>query len=656
METISQTEEQELEELLLQEMEEDAEQTQEQELRESFELQEEAEEQVELSTEVPPDIIEQFGEGNWEFDQQDIRRYKFDFEKKEQFDEDGVSLTQTLREDTENPFIGMHEDIIASWSVGEAAYIPYTQETESGIEQYVTKSWVEADGTVVSVTWKRELEKQELEDFNEEEHTELILNEEEDGTARLEFVEEQEEAHEDILFVENRAEAVEVENHEEMEEEIHEEMEEVVETSQVTDEIFEFVGVEQIIEEPRAVENIVTEPFPDQKKEVEEQDETEPLTVAEPEEQEEYSQEIKSFEETGISIVEVDKSEIKTKEIEARTTDKTENTEEIVEKQKEEIKIEKTAEETGISIVESEESEFMIKETVRTADTTDEQMNTDEAAETGTRTTESPEKTEFTEREKEKLKEKVEENIKEIVEIKSEIKLVPDTKEDESVQEKPRHAPEERGIKRVEGETESKPIERQHETPRTVPQEKPQPQRAEIQTTNEVQEIRFTPLNIEAEKITITRVESSFVKTSEDKKEEPIQKEIIVEQKVRTTESTDKTEHTEEAAEKQKEKIKLEKEESSFVKATEGKMEKIIENKKEENFEEKLERKSTENFRKIDIQKPIHIKMNNNGNRRISGAEIINRLFGYKPQALVDDEGSIIETNNLRHSAAATRN
>lgn len=112
--------------------------------------------------EVPPEIIQEFGEGQWSKTYQERGETTFDFMTGEMMSKDGnFSLTKHIKENATEQQAALHEQIIKNWieSTGAAQLIAFNETKENIIVVHVTKTWVEAEGQIVSETWSKTTEK-----------------------------------------------------------------------------------------------------------------------------------------------------------------------------------------------------------------------------------------------------------------------------------------------------------------------------------------------------------------------------------------------------------------------------------------------------------------------------------------------------------------
>lgn len=120
-------------------------------------------------TEIPLEVIGEFGDGQWNKTYEEHGETAFDFRTGEMMSRDGsVSLTQQIRESASEQQAELHEQVIKNWmeSSGGAQLIAFNEATENGVIVHVTRTWVEADGRVASETWSKAV-KEEVEELEQ---------------------------------------------------------------------------------------------------------------------------------------------------------------------------------------------------------------------------------------------------------------------------------------------------------------------------------------------------------------------------------------------------------------------------------------------------------------------------------------------------------
>ena len=115
------------------------------------------------STEVPPEIVAEFGQGLWSKTYEERGENTFDFSTGEMMSKNGsISLTLLIRESATGQQAAFHEQVVKNWmeNAGSAQLIKYDEATENGIIIHVTRTWVEAGGQIASETWSKAIEKE----------------------------------------------------------------------------------------------------------------------------------------------------------------------------------------------------------------------------------------------------------------------------------------------------------------------------------------------------------------------------------------------------------------------------------------------------------------------------------------------------------------
>lgn len=115
---------------------------------------------------VPPEVIQEFGAGQWGKTYEERGEAAFNFQTGEMVSKDGsVSLTKQIKENATRQHAALHEQVIKGWmeTSGGAQLIAFNETTEEGIVIHVTRTWVEQDGQVASETWSKAVPKEEIE-------------------------------------------------------------------------------------------------------------------------------------------------------------------------------------------------------------------------------------------------------------------------------------------------------------------------------------------------------------------------------------------------------------------------------------------------------------------------------------------------------------